>query len=57
MRKAKEIIDDLISKKASVVYIVDDPNEKYLNNKMTKITDRYCLFNCFQHYWYYSDSV
>ena len=45
MRKAKEIIDDLISKKASVVYIVDDPDEKYLNNKMTKITDRYCLLN------------
>lgn len=32
MKKAKEVLDELIAKKASVVYIVDSPNKKYLND-------------------------
>lgn len=47
MKKAKETLDELIAKNASVVYIVDNPNEKYINPKMKKVEERYCLFDCF----------
>ena len=47
MKKAKEVLDELIDQKASVVYIVDNPNEKYLNPKLKKVEERYCMFDCF----------
>jgi len=47
MKKAKETLDELIAKNASVIYIVDNPNKKYLNEKLKKVEERYCLFDCF----------
>lgn len=47
MKKAKEVLDELLAKKASVIYIVDSPNKKYLDERLKKVEERYCMFDCF----------